>query len=89
MVLPFSSHLLAFSTAVPHAAAGSRSEVFPGGVSTGCCLRDVESRRLAPKGMDASLPLPGALELWGRWNHHGRVASLQQNLAAISYVVRK
>lgn len=59
-VLPLSSHLLAFPTAVPQAAAGAGSEVSSGGVSTGCCLRDVETGRLAPKGMDASLPLPGA-----------------------------
>lgn len=53
-------HLLAFSTGVPRAAAGAGSEVSSGGISTGCCLRDVESGRLAPRGMDASLPLPGA-----------------------------
>lgn len=89
MFLSFSSHLLAFSSAVPQAAAGTGSEVFSEGVSTGCCLRDVEGRRLAPKGMHASLPLPGTLELWGRWNHHGQFASLQQSLAAVSYLVRE
>lgn len=92
-VLPFSSYLLAFSAAVPQAAAGAGSEVSSGGVSTGCCLRDVESRRLAPKGMDASLPCQGLRQehwrLWGRWNHLGQVASLQWSLAAISYLVRE
>lgn len=66
MFLPFSSHFLAFSTGVPQAAAGAGSEVSSGGVSTAFCLRDVESRRLAPKGMDASLPLPEAMAIVGQ-----------------------
>lgn len=66
MFLPFSSHLLAFSTAVPQAAAGAGSEVSSGGVSTGCFLRDVESRRLATIVMDASLSMPGALVVVGQ-----------------------
>lgn len=98
-VLPLSSHLLAFPTAVPQAAAGAGSEVSSGGVSTVCCLGDVESGRLAPKGTDASLPLPGAragasavvgqveppLQVAREW----QVASLQWSLAGISYLVRE